>query len=145
MVKTTAEDDEQSIGETHMTQRNHINLKANEIIAGAENAKTVDEVNGYKSEFEFRLAKNKQKLADLAEGKNPKGLEEKIKHLSANIAKLEPFAQALAPKTKSSKPKAKVETVQVHEATTEMMTFLTGPASQKSKLAFIKALSSQAK
>lgn len=126
-----------------MTQRTHINLKAQEIIAGAENAKTVDEVNGYKSEFEFRLAKNKQKLADLAEGKNPKGLEEKIKHLTANIAKLEPFAQALAPKAKPSK--AKVETVQVHEATDEMMTFLTGPASQKAKLAFIKALSSQAK
>ena len=124
-----------------MAQRPHINLKAQEIIAGAENAKTVDEVNGYKSEFEFRLAKNKQKLADLPADKNPKGVEEKIKHLTNNMAKLEPLAQALAPKTKSSKPKTKTETVQLHEATDEMMTFLTNPkVTQKAKLAFIKAL-----
>ena len=133
--------------------RKFINLKAKEILAGAAAATTVDEVLGYKAEFEVRLAKNVAKLEALASDKNPKRFTQNIKHLTANIAKLDELGGAFAKPKKPKKAKSVAVDLSVPPNPEEILAktvanispevmkeFLTSAASPEAKYAFVMAM-----
>lgn len=87
-------------------------LVAAELIAQAENAKTVGDIDPIIAVFEARLANAKSRThSRKGEPLSAKFIEGKVAKITANLAKVNALKTALAPKPKASKAKAtKAET-----------------------------------
>ncbi len=83
-------------------------LVAAELIAQAENAKTVGDIDPIIAVFEARLANAKSRThSRKGEPLSAKFIEGKVAKITANLAKVNALKTALAPKPKASKAKAK--------------------------------------